>query len=44
MEKRKNVKAIVSNKITFAKVVANQNYFNYITPELEKLGVITPQE
>lgn len=40
----KTVKAIISNKITFAKAVANRNYFNYITPELEKMGVIAPSE
>ena len=38
----KTVKAIISNKITFAKAVANRNYFNYITPELEKMGIIDP--
>jgi hypothetical protein len=38
----KTVKAIISNKITFAKAVANRNYFNYITPELENMGIIDP--
>ena len=34
----KGIQSIIKNKCTFAKAVANHNYFNYITPELEKLN------
>ena len=35
-----NIRAIVKNKCTYSQAVTYYNYFNYVTPELEKLGVL----
>ena len=34
----KRIKATISNKQKFSKAVSYYNYFNYITPELEKMN------
>lgn len=35
-----SIRSVVKNKCTYSQAVAFYNYFNYITPELEKLGVL----
>ena len=35
-----SIRAIVKNKCTYSQAVTYYNYFNYVTPELEKLGVL----